>query len=52
MFEFSEFMIKILKVDNVGAELNGKATYHDSCAGLRECRIKEEPRRLLSKVKD
>ena len=51
MFEFSEFMIKILKVDNVGAELNGKATYHDSCAGLRECRIKEEPRKLLSKVK-
>lgn len=51
LFEFSEFMIKILNVDNVGAELNGKATYHDSCAGLRECRIKEEPRKLLSKVK-
>ena len=29
----------------------GKATYHDSCAGLRECRIKEEPRKLLSHVK-
>lgn len=51
IFEFSEFMINILKVDDVGAELNVKATYHDSCAGLRECRIKEEPRRLLSKVK-
>ena len=51
MYEFSEFMIKVLKVDNIGAELNGKATYHDSCAGLRECRIKEEPRKLLSKVK-
>lgn len=51
VFEFSEFMTEILKVDNVGAELHGKATYHDSCAGLRECRIKEEPRRLLSNVK-
>jgi len=51
IFEFSEFMIEILKVDNVGAELKGKATYHDSCAGLRECKIKEEPRKLLSKVK-
>jgi L-lactate dehydrogenase complex protein LldE len=51
IFEFSEFMIEILKVDNVGASLKGKATYHDSCAGLRECKIKEEPRKLLSNVK-
>lgn len=51
IFEFSEFMIEILKVDDVGAKLKGKATYHDSCAGLRECKIKEEPRRLLSHVK-
>lgn len=51
IFEFSEFMIDILKVENVGAILNGKATYHDSCAGLRECKIKAEPRKLLSHVK-
>ena len=51
IFEFSEFMIEILKVDNVGASLKGKATYHDSCAGLRECKIKEEPRKLLANVK-
>lgn len=50
IFEFSEFLIKILQVENVGASLNGKATYHDSCSALRECRIKEEPRRLLSQV--
>jgi L-lactate dehydrogenase complex protein LldE len=30
--------------------LEGRAVYHDSCAGLRECKIKEEPRKLLSKV--
>jgi L-lactate dehydrogenase complex protein LldE len=51
IFEFSEFMLDIVKVENVGAVLNGKATYHDSCAGLRECKIKEEPRKLLSHVK-
>jgi L-lactate dehydrogenase complex protein LldE len=51
VFEFSEFMLDILKVEEVGAVLNGKATYHDSCAGLRECKIKEEPRKLLSHVK-
>lgn len=50
IFEFSEFMIDILKVENVGAVLHGKATYHDSCAGLRECKIKAEPRKLLSNV--
>jgi L-lactate dehydrogenase complex protein LldE len=50
-FEFSEFMINVLKVDDVGAVFNGKATYHDSCAALRECGLKQEPRKLLQKVK-
>ena len=50
-YELSEFMIKVLNIDNVGASFPAKATYHDSCAGLRECKIKQEPRRLLSKVK-
>jgi len=51
IFEFSEFLINVLRIENYGAQLNVKATYHDSCAALRECRIKEEPRRLLQKVK-
>lgn len=49
--ELSEFLVKILGVDDLGATLEGKATYHDSCAGLRECKIKQEPRQLLQKVK-
>ncbi|MGZ5247427.1 MAG: (Fe-S)-binding protein [Flavitalea sp.] len=51
IFEFSDFMVNVLKIEDLGAEFNAKATYHDSCAALRECKIKEEPRRLLSKVK-
>ena len=51
IFEFTEFLTQVLKIENFGAELNVKATYHDSCAGLRECKIKEGPRTLLSKVK-
>lgn len=51
VFEFSEFLIHILKIDDLGATFNGRATYHDSCAALRECKIKTEPRQLLSKVK-
>jgi L-lactate dehydrogenase complex protein LldE len=41
----------VLKVEKTGAVLNAKATYHDSCAGLRECKIKTEPRKLLANVK-
>src|SRR5690606_41250279 len=33
-----------------GAELVGRAVYHDSCSALRECKIKDEPRVLLSHV--
>jgi len=50
IFEFTEFLTDVLKIDNYGASLHAKATYHDSCAALRECRIKEGPRKLLSKV--
>jgi L-lactate dehydrogenase complex protein LldE len=50
-FEFSEFLVNVLHIEDLGASLLGRATYHDSCAGLRECRIKEEPRKLLSKVR-
>ena len=51
IFEFTSFLTDVLRIENYGAELNAKATYHDSCAALRECKIKEGPRKLLSKVK-
>lgn len=50
IYELSDFLVNILQFDYFGAELDGRAVYHDSCAGLRECHIKEEPRHLLSKV--
>jgi L-lactate dehydrogenase complex protein LldE len=51
IYEFSDFLVNVMHVHETGAVLNGKATYHDSCAGLRECGIKTEPRTLLSHVK-
>lgn len=51
IFEFTEFLTDVLKIENYGAVFNAKATYHDSCAALRECKIKEAPRKLLSHVK-
>ena len=50
IFELSEFLVQILNVTDLGASFIGKATFHDSCAGLRECNIKVEPRALLSQV--
>ena len=50
IFELSEFLVKILGVTDLGASFNGKVTFHDSCAGLRECNIKAEPRALLQQV--
>lgn len=49
--EFSDFLVNKLKITDIGARLNGVATYHDSCAALREYGIKKEPRILLEKVK-
>jgi L-lactate dehydrogenase complex protein LldE len=51
VYEFTEFLVDVLKIDDFGATFNSKATYHDSCAGLRECKIKEQPRTLLKNVK-
>ncbi|HTA83823.1 MAG TPA: (Fe-S)-binding protein [Bacteroidia bacterium] len=49
--EFSSFLVNIMKVTDVGAKLDGIGTYHDSCAALRECNVKQEPRTLLKNVR-
>ena len=51
IFELSDFLVNVARVEAFGASLPGRATYHDSCAALRECHIKEAPRRLLQRVK-
>lgn len=51
IFELSEFLVDVLKIEDVGAKLDGVATYHDACGALRECKIKEAPRKLLANVK-
>ncbi len=50
--EFSDFLVNHLKITDVGATLNKVATYHDSCAALREYKLdKNLPRLLLQNVK-
>ena len=50
IYELSDFLVNVLRRDYFGAELEGRAVYHDSCSGLRDCHIKEEPRQLLNNV--
>lgn len=49
-FELVSFLTDVLKVDRVTASYAGTATYHDSCAGLRELNVKHQPRKLLAGV--
>ncbi len=49
-FELVAFLSDVLKVETTNAAYDGTVTYHDSCSGLRELKIKDQPRNLLSKV--
>ena len=51
-FEFSEFLVKVLKAEDVGARFAHRVAYHDSCHLLRELGIESEPRALLGAVRD
>lgn len=50
VFELSDFLVNRLGVTDLGARFQGRVTYHDSCAALREYGVRTEPRTLLSKV--
>ncbi len=48
--ELLSFLVDVLGVETVDARLAVNATYHDSCSGLRELGIKDQPRKLLAGV--
>ncbi|MDX6750512.1 (Fe-S)-binding protein [Geminicoccaceae bacterium 1502E] len=48
--ELVSFLVDVMKVEDVEAVLEGRVTYHDSCSGLRELKIRHQPRRLLETV--
>jgi L-lactate dehydrogenase complex protein LldE len=49
-FELTSFLVDVMKQDGVAAKLDAKITYHDSCSGLRELGVKQQPRQLLQSV--
>lgn len=50
VYEFSEFLVKVLRVSELSAPGSGSATYHPSCHLLRELGVRDEPEALLSQI--
>ncbi|WP_316016009.1 (Fe-S)-binding protein [Roseobacter sp. HKCCA0434] len=46
--EVTSFLVDVLGVEAVAAEVPRLATYHDSCSGLRTLGVKAQPRALLA----
>jgi len=51
IYELTEFLVDVLGVEDLQTTFEAKATYHDACGALRECGIKDAPRKLLANVK-
>lgn len=50
-YEFSQFMVQVLGITDLGAVFPHSVTYHPSCHGTRILGIREEPMQLLNHVK-
>ena len=51
-FEFTEYLVDVLEVTDLGATYPGPVTYHPSCHLLREMQVSRQPRLLLEAVRD
>lgn len=49
-YELTDFLVNVAKLESVPGKFDGTITYHDSCAGLRELGVREQPRKLLARV--
>ncbi len=50
-YEFTQFLVHVLGVTDLGAVYPHKVTYHPSCHGSRILGVKEEPLVLMERVK-
>jgi L-lactate dehydrogenase complex protein LldE len=51
VYEFTELLVDILGVTDVGAEFSRRVTYHPTCHSLRSLRVGDRPLQLLRAVK-
>jgi len=50
IFEFTEFLVNVMKVENIGGSFNHRVTYHQSCHLGNELGIVSEPRDLIKSM--
>ncbi|MDD5250469.1 MAG: (Fe-S)-binding protein [Rhodocyclaceae bacterium] len=50
VFELTDFLVNVARIDQLPGDFAGSVTYHDSCTGLRSLGIKSQPRTLLAKL--
>ena len=48
--ELTAFLVDVMGVSSIESTFDGTVTYHDSCAGLRELGVANQPRKLLKSV--
>jgi len=51
-FELTSFLHDIARVKLAPAAAPARVTYHDSCSGLRELGVREQPRALIAQLED
>lgn len=51
VLELTEFLVKRMGVENVGASLDSRVTYHPTCHSLRSLHLGDAPLRLLGAVR-
>ncbi|MGZ8291160.1 MAG: (Fe-S)-binding protein, partial [Telluria sp.] len=49
-YELTDFLVNVAGINQLPSSFAGHITYHDSCAGLRELGVKQQPRALLAKL--
>jgi len=49
-YEFTEYLVDVLGVTDVGARWDGALTYHPSCHLLRDLGVDKQPRALLANI--
>ena len=49
-YELTAFLTDVMGLTDLAAAFDGVATYHDSCSGLRELGVRQQPRDLLAGV--
>lgn len=49
-WELTAFLVDVMKYKPVGVQFDKHVTYHDSCSGLRELGVRQQPRALLADI--